>query len=89
MKKLYLLKAFLLSCLLGFVGTSAMAQTTTVTDELTAADLAAASTSYTAFSDVTITSDAVYAGRSAKSGSTIQLNSSSPNGIVTTKSGEQ
>ncbi len=31
MKKLYLLKAFLLSCLLGFVGTSAMAQTTTVT----------------------------------------------------------
>ena len=60
-----------------------------VTDELTASDLAATSTTYTNFSNVSKTSDAVYAGNSAKDGSgNIQLRSkNSTSGIVSTTSG--
>lgn len=62
---------------------------TTVTDVITASNLAATSTSYTDFSGVTITSNAVYAGQSAKSAEgAIQLRSKNSNsGIVSTASG--
>ena len=60
----------------------------TITDEMTAADLAATSTSYTDFSDVSFESEAVYAGNSAKNSTNIQLRSKNSNsGIVTTASG--
>lgn len=60
----------------------------TVTDEMTAADLPATSTSYTDFSDVSFESEAVYAGNSAKNSTNIQLRSKNSNsGIVTTASG--
>lgn len=61
----------------------------TVTDEMTAADLSATSTSYKDFSDVSFESDAVYAGNSAKNSTDdIQLRSKNSNsGIVTTASG--
>ncbi len=60
-----------------------------VTDVLTASDLAATGTTYVNFSNVTKTSDAIYAGNSALNNSTnIQLRSSNSNsGIVSTKSG--
>ena len=60
-----------------------------VTDEITADDLVATNTTYRDFSDVTITSTAVYAGNSAKSSAGgIQLRSKSSNsGIVSTVSG--
>ena len=60
-----------------------------VTDTLTASDLAATGTSYTGFSGVSKTSDAVYAGNSAKDGSgNIQMRSKNSNsGIVSTTSG--
>lgn len=57
-------------------------------DTITASDLSATSTSYVAFSDVSKTSDAVYAGQSAKnSAGAIQMRSTSPAGIVSTTSG--
>ena len=59
----------------------------TVTDVISASDLAATSTSYTNFSSVSKTSDAVYAGQSSKNGSDIQLRGTSPAGIVSTTSG--
>ena len=60
-----------------------------VTDVITSADLTATSTSYTDFSNVSITSDAKYAGNSAKSnGGGIQMRSKNSNsGIVSTTSG--
>lgn len=60
-----------------------------VTDVITASDLKATSTSYTDFSGVKISSNAVYAGNSAKTtGGAIQLRSKNSNsGIVTTVSG--
>lgn len=60
-----------------------------VTDVIKASDLAATSTSYTDFSGVTITSEAVYAGNNAKnSNGAIQLRSDkSVSGIVSTTSG--
>ena len=59
------------------------------TDVLTAADLAATSTTYTDFSNVSKTSNAVYAGNSAKDDAgSIQLRSKNSNsGIVTTSTG--
>ena len=59
------------------------------TDVITAADLTATSTTYTDFSNVTFTSNAVYAGQSAKTSSGgIQLRSKNSNsGIVSTTSG--
>ena len=60
-----------------------------VTDVMTAAKLAATSNTYTDFSNVSLTSNAVYAGQSAKAdGGYIQLRSKNSNsGIVTTASG--
>lgn len=82
MKKLFSLLTLALLTL------SAVAATT-VTDVITASNLAATSTSYTDFSGVTITSNAVYAGQSAKSAEgAIQLRSKNSNsGIVSTASG--
>ena len=65
--------------------------TVEVTDVLTSDLFAATSTSYTAFSDVSVTSSAVYAGQTATDDGTIQLRSKASNdktysGIVTTSS---
>ena len=58
-----------------------------VTDEITDADLAATSNTYTAFTDVAgANSDAVYAGQSTKN-SGIGLRGTSPAGIVSSTSG--
>lgn len=59
----------------------------TSTDALAYTDFVATSTSYEDFSGVTKTSSAVYAGNNAAGNSVIQLNSKSPNGIVSTTSG--
>lgn len=64
----------------------------TVTDQMTHANLAATGSSYTNFSNVSLDSDAVYAGNSAReynnSQYNIQLRSNNSNsGIVTTTSG--
>ena len=82
MKKLFSLLTLALLTLSAWAGT-------TVTDVITASNLAATSTSYTDFSGVTITSNAVYAGQSAKSAEgAIQLRSKNSNsGIVSTASG--
>ncbi|MBR2167447.1 MAG: fibronectin type III domain-containing protein [Paludibacteraceae bacterium] len=78
----------LLLCLTLFVGVG-NAWGGDVTDEITASDLAATGTSYTNFSNVTETSDAVYAGNSALNNSkNIQLRTTNSNsGIVSTTSG--
>lgn len=62
---------------------------TTVTDVITADQLTATGTSYTDFSNVSVSSSAVYAGQSAKSSAgAIQLRSKNSNsGIVSTTSG--
>ncbi len=62
---------------------------TEVTDEITASDLVATGTTYTDFSNVKKTSNAVYAGNSAKNSTgAIQLRSKNSNsGIVSTTSG--
>lgn len=59
------------------------------TDVITANDLEATGTSYSDFSNVTISSNAVYAGNTAKdSNGNIQMRSKNSNsGIVSTKSG--
>lgn len=64
------------------------ANAATVTDVLTANLFTATESSYTDFSNVTVTSSAVYAGNSAKSDNgAIQLRSKKNNsGIVTTAS---
>lgn len=59
-----------------------------VTDHITASALTATNTTYSNFSGVTFTSDAVYAGNSARNnGTNIQLRATNPSGIVTTTSG--
>ncbi|MCI6112247.1 MAG: chitobiase/beta-hexosaminidase C-terminal domain-containing protein [Rikenellaceae bacterium] len=59
-----------------------------VTDVITADKLAATGTSYTDFSNVKISSNAVYAGNNAMNSGAIQLRSSNSNsGIVSTTSG--
>ena len=82
MKKLYLFIMFAVLASLGF------ANAATVTDVLTAKLFTATGSSYTDFSNVTVTSSAVYAGNSAKSDAgAIQLRSKKNNsGIVTTAS---
>ena len=62
---------------------------TDVTDHMTASNLVATTTTYKDFSNVSLTSNAVYAGNSAKSSDGyIQLRSSgSTSGIVSTTSG--
>lgn len=57
-------------------------------DKITASDLAATGTSYTAFSNVKKNSTAVYLGKTAKdSDGNIQTNNTAGNGIATSKSG--
>ena len=80
MKKLL---TFFLTALLAF----GVGWAETVTDELEAADFEATNTTYTNFSGVTKSSDAVYAGNSAKNGTYIQLRANSNSGIVSTTSG--
>ena len=62
----------------------------TVTDVVTV-DLMTLGNSYTDFSNLSVTSDAVYAGNVMKNGANIQMRSSSssqdPSGIITTESG--
>lgn len=57
-----------------------------VTDTITVGDLAATSTTYTAFSNLSKQSQAVYAGDTAKGNSVIQMNSTATKGIWTTAS---
>lgn len=60
----------------------------TFVDELTLAETGVSGTNYTEWSDVTVTSVAVYAGQSAGGNEAIQLRSNNNNsGIVTTTSG--
>lgn len=84
MKKLLFIFAFLASFLI--------CQAATVTDEIKIDNIPelvkANQTNYTDFSGLHLNSDAVYAGKMAKDKTAnIQLNSTSPYGIVTTKSG--
>ncbi|MBR6285353.1 MAG: chitobiase/beta-hexosaminidase C-terminal domain-containing protein [Muribaculaceae bacterium] len=81
MKKLLtLLTMFLLATGIGWSGT--------VTDVITPSDIGVTGTSYTSWSGKTFTSDAVYAGMTAGSYSSIQMRSNNDNsGIVTTASG--
>ncbi len=61
---------------------------TLVSDVLTASMFTATSSTYKDFDNITATSDAVYAGNSAKNSSAIRLRTENSNsGIVTTKSG--
>ena len=67
---------------------AARPETSTVTDTITASDLTATTTQYKTFSGVTKTSEAVYAGSSAKNSSNIQFKSNDSNtGIISTTSG--
>lgn len=63
------------------------AETVEVKDTLTADKFTATSTTYKDFSGVKGTSGAVYAGNTAKNGTSIQVNSKKPQGIVSTGSG--
>ncbi len=86
----FIMKYFKLKFLLLFAALAVAlppAWAASVTDVITAADLAATSTSYTDFSGVTKPSGAVYAGRTALNGTAIQINSSEPIGIVSSSSG--
>ncbi|MBR3916968.1 MAG: chitobiase/beta-hexosaminidase C-terminal domain-containing protein [Bacteroidaceae bacterium] len=83
------MKKILLSILCCMLAVLSMQAQETVTDVLSATKFAATGTSYKEFSGVSFTSDAVYAGQSAKTaGGAIQLRSKNSNsGIVTTVSG--
>jgi hypothetical protein len=86
----FIMKYFKLKFLLLFAALAVAlppAWAASVTDVITAADLAATSTSYTDFSGVTKPSGAVYAGRTALNGTAIQINSNEPIGIVSSSSG--
>lgn len=87
MKKLKFLRSVLplLLIMWGMLGASAQS---TITDVLTKSLFNATSSTYTSFTGVKATSDAVYAGNSATSYNAIQLRSKNSNsGIVTTTSG--
>lgn len=87
MKKFYFLFLF---ALIASIGNLYAAE---VTDVITVSNLKATGTSYTLFSDVKVTSEALYSGQSAQTqtGKNIQLKSSKKNGrnigIVSTVSG--
>ena len=71
-----------------FSYTEAAGGTSSVTDELTRTTTGITGTSYSEWSDKTLTSDAVYAGQSAGDKESIQLRSNNSNsGIITTASG--
>lgn len=80
MKKLL---TFFITALLAFTATRAA----DVLDFITITDLGVIGSSYTNFSGITITSDAVYAGQCAKNGNNIQMRATSPSGLVSTISG--
>lgn len=80
MKKLL---TFFITALLAFTATRAA----DVLDFITITDLGVTGSSYTNFSGITITSDAVYAGQCAKNGNNIQMRATSPSGLVSTISG--
>ncbi len=81
MKRLFLFYITLLTSIIGL-------QAETVTDILTNKCFTATSTSYTEFSGVQVTSDAVYAGQTAAGNNSIQMRTTNSNsGIVTTASG--
>ncbi|MGM9866459.1 MAG: Ig-like domain-containing protein [Lepagella sp.] len=83
-RKTLLFTLFLLSLIIGTTPASAKE----VTDVLTNAGLInKTTTTYTAFSGKSFTSDAVYAGKIAGNYSSIQLNTTKSNNIVTTASG--
>lgn len=87
MKKLKFLRSVLplLLIMWGMLGASAQS---TITDVLTKSLFKATSSTYTSFTGVKATSDAVYAGQSATSYNAIQLRTTNSNsGIVTTASG--
>lgn len=87
MKKITSLRGFLPLLLAVWGMLSASAQST-VTDVLTKDLFVATTNSYKAFSDVTVSSEAVYAGNTATSYGAIQMRSDkSTSGIVTTSSG--
>ena len=92
MKQNLLNKLWLRVCMIVAIMTTALSGTVwaeDVTDVLTATSFAATNTTYTDFTNVSFTSDAVYAGNSAKtSNGGIQLRSKNSNsGIVSTISG--
>lgn len=61
--------------------------TITISDVIDYSKIGISGTTYTAWSNKTSNSSAVYAGKSAGGNTSIQLNASSPNGIWTTTSG--
>ena len=69
------------------VYTKEVEETTIISDVLTNSTTGISGTTYTAWSNKTSNSDAVYAGKSAGQYTSIQLNASSPNGFWTTSSG--
>ena len=85
--KIQLTLKTLLVLLMSFCSQSVWGQG--VTDVLTSDSLAATTSSYVNFKGVKVTSEAVYAGRTAKSKNSgaVQMNSSGSSGIVTTSSG--
>ncbi|MBQ3709088.1 MAG: InlB B-repeat-containing protein [Bacteroidales bacterium] len=85
----FLIAALMLLTMINLPGKAVGQTRGTVVDEMTADDLTATSNTYVDFSNVSLTSDAVYAGQSAKDSSgNIQLRSKNSNsGIVTTTSG--
>ena len=74
-------------CTLLLIAVASVAWGQTKTDVMTADDLPATGNTYTDFSGVKLTSDAVYAGNSAYNNGNIQLRSKNNSGIVTTTSG--
>lgn len=74
-------------CTLLLMAVASVAWGQTKTDVMTADDLPATGNTYTDFSGVKLTSDAVYAGNSAYNNGNIQLRSKNNSGIVTTTSG--
>lgn len=86
--KIQLTLKTLLVMLVSFCSQSVWGQGQGVTDVLTSDCFAANTSSYVNFEGVKVTSEAVYAGQTAKSSSgAFRLRATSPSGIVSTKSG--
>ncbi len=92
MKYLFVIKTFLIACLLANFGEIELLAQTTVTDELTSVNLGLQADTYASFTDKKITSAALYAGNAMKGvQDAIQMRKSNdsqdPSAIVTTLSG--
>ncbi|MBQ8805307.1 MAG: Ig-like domain-containing protein [Bacteroidaceae bacterium] len=87
--KIQLTLKTLLVMLVSFCSQTVWGQGQGVTDVLTSGCFTATTSSYVNFEGVKVTSEAVYAGRTAKSKNSdaVQMNSSGSSGIVTTSSG--